>query len=427
MMKNLCLSQLVVILAIVGMVKLVEPPDNLTILCHNGSNIAYWNHTEADSFLVTIKNYNHDKTLFQDHISHRHIDMSSVTPPEEDQYTLYLKAKDGSNISAEVQVSFTYSSELISEVTCFMDFPTVNVTVETDRIMFSFEKPPKMDNNYYDNSTVQDDMYDPDMYDPEDDNTEDDNTEYDNTEYDVSSHYTFDYTVYTTHDEKRLSFECPPEDRVCHGELLFRNCTILELEGNIKGVRHKYSKDICNIVPEKGPWPIYLFSVISIIVLVLLVFILLGTRKLAIKTFLSSHLPESLRPSERPGASCLLQPECTISSCAQTGNTPLLQSPDDSPAESPTIIPPEGCPEETHFPIPARAPSSEDQPGDGYEARLKDNLEPEPQPERERYEGSDDDGYMQRERITDPSESIHSSVIDIEIAPQDRVSGYGPR
>ncbi|XP_062375315.1 interferon gamma receptor 1-like [Sardina pilchardus] len=411
MMKSTCVSQFVVILAIVGIVKLVEPPYNVTILCHNGTNIAYWNHTGADSFLVTIENYNYGETLFQDHISRRHIDMSSVTPPKDDTYILSLKAKDGSNISDEVQVSFTYGSELISDVKCFMDFPrAVNVTVRTDQIMFSFDNPLILIDYYIDHDNDTDDDYYPENSDP-----------------DPDPDPKFHYKVYTTHDEKQLEFECPPEAPVCHGELQFINCTTLEIEGNIDHIRHKYSKDICNIVPEKGSWPIYLSLVIGIIAVVLLVFIFLCTRKLAIKTFLSSHLPESLKPREG-GTSGVLQPENI-----GTGNTPLLQSPKDSPPETPAIIltpddpAPDSCPEQTHFPIPARAPSSDDQPGHGYEARLKDNLEPDPQPEREHYEGSDDDGYMQRERITDTSESIHSSVIDIEIAPEDRVSGYGTR
>ncbi|KAG5266507.1 hypothetical protein AALO_G00232860 [Alosa alosa] len=411
MMKTLCLYQLVAILATVGMVKLVEPPDNVSIFCQNGTNIAYWNHSGPDLYLVTIKSYNDGETRFQGRISHRHIDMSSVTPPENDVYILDLVAMDGSNISDRVEVTFGYSSDLHSDVTCFMDFPTVNITAETDRIMFSFDNPLEVVD---DDSNYSNDGYDGYI-------------EQNATGEYLNEDGKFYYTVYTTHDEKRLDFECPLEAVVCYGELLFRNCTILELEGNIDGVRYKYSKDICNIVPEKGSWPIYLILVISIIVPVSLVFIILCTRKLTIKTFLSAHMPDSLKPSQVPGAPGLLKPEFTVSSCAQTGSTPLLQSPVDSPAESPTIIPPDGCPEKTHFRIPARAPSSDDQPEDGYEARLKDGLEPEPQPQRECYEGSDDDGYMQRERIPDTSESTHSSVIDIEIAPEDQVSGYGHR
>lgn len=90
-----------------------------------------------------------------------------------------------------------------------------------------------------------------------------------------------------------------------------------------------------------------------------------------------------------------------------------------SPTESATVIPTESCPERTHFPIPAPAHFSGDQLGDDYDAVKP---EPEPQPQIE-----DDDGYMQRERVIDTLDSSSVNDIAIEIAPEDHITGYGPR
>ncbi|XP_076142193.1 uncharacterized protein LOC143124500 isoform X1 [Alosa pseudoharengus] len=387
------------ILASVRNVRLVAPPENLSILCQDGINIAYWNHSGSARnvlFSVNIIRFSDGKSVFDSNTSEHHINISDDTTPMVDVYYFNLTAWEGDIRSVDVRKDFSYARDYEGpEITsCFMDVPSLNIMIETNGIKFSFPHP----------------------------------------QYKQKKKKMF-YTVHTTHDERKLDLQCPPEDKVCHGQIQLsvdsiEKCTTLEVEGAIGGILYKTSKEVCNPVPEKGPWPIYLFVVVCVIVLATLVGILLGAQKV-IKTVIersSYYVPVSLRPRRTPGAPCILQPEFTISSCAQTGSTSLFQSPEDSPAESPTIIPPDGCPEKTFFRIPARAPSSDDQPGDGYEARLKDDLEPEPQPQRECYEGSDDDdGYMHRERIPDTSESTHSSVIDIEIAPEDQVSGYGPR
>ncbi|XP_062375057.1 uncharacterized protein LOC134063529 [Sardina pilchardus] len=384
------------ILVSVRNVMLVAPPENLTILCHNGINIAYWNHSGSSTdvlFSVKVTGYMDGETIFNSTTSEHHINMSNDTVPRgDDAYFFSLTAWEGLNSSAEVYKDFSYASDYdYAAIHCFMALPSLNLMIETDGIKFSFAHPQYKQNAIY-------------------------------------------YTVNTTHDKHEL--ECSLVDEVCHGQIQLsvdsiEQCTTLEVEGASGGIRYKTSKEVCIQVPENGPWPIFLSVVICVIVLVTLVGMLLGAQKM-IKTVIerSSHyVPVSLRPRRTPGAPCILQPEVTVSSCAQAGSTPLLQLPEDSPVETSTVIPLDGCPEETHFRLPSPARSSDDQPGDSYEARLKDDLEPEPRPQHERDDGSDDDGYMQRARISDTSESSHSSVFEIEfeIAPEDLVSGYGPR
>lgn len=135
-------------------------------------------------------------------------------------------------------------------------------------------------------------------------------------------------------------------------------------------------------------------------------------------------LQRSLNSTRFSGSPKLLQPEPTITCHAETGSASLLQTPEDTPTDPTTVIPTESCPERTHFPIVAPTSSSGNQLGDGYEARIKNDFEPELQPQ---IEGSDD-GYMQRQRITDtPDISSVSDIVEIEIAPEDFASGYGPR
>lgn len=399
-MNNLVLFPILCILTKAATASLVAPPDNVTIVCQNGTNIAYWNYTgsSAVEFSVMVNSYRDGKILFQTNTSQHHIDISSETPPDaEDVYTLHLTTLDGFRISDKVSVTFSYGRDLISDVECFMDFPSVNVTIKSNRTMFSFVNPlsllPVIDYDEYPLDYEQNDTL-------------------------PSDEEKFYYSVYTTHDQNQIGFECPLEDDVCRGELPFRRCTTLELEGKID-LRYRHSIDICNITPEKDRWPIYLSAVICVIVLVLLVVILLGTRKV-VKNFLSSHLPETLTHSRVPGTPCILKPESTR--CVKAGSTPLLQTPENSPTDVETFNPTESCPERTHFPIPTSSPSSGDQLED---ACIKTDFEPEPLPQIEGDEGSDD-GYMQRERITDTPDSSSVNDIAIEIAPGDIVSGYGP-
>ena len=122
----------------------------------------------------------------------------------------------------------------------------------------------------------------------------------------------------------------------------------------------------------------------------------------------------SLKSKPVAGSQCILQPESSVASQVQTGCTPLLQSPEDSPDVTPTAVTPSSCQEKTHFRIPAPATSSEDQPGDGYEARLK--AEPHPQLRPQGCDVSNDDGYMQRTRITNNTSDSPRSSLVIEIS-----------
>ncbi|XP_031435169.1 uncharacterized protein LOC105898158 [Clupea harengus] len=414
MIETIRLFQLVLILEGVSNVRMVAPPDNVTILCQNGRNIAYWNHTgpslDPVLFSVAIKGYWDGATLIQSNTSEHHIDMSLATPPtKKGIYIFTLAACDGSSVSDEVDVIFSYDRDFSSDVACFMDLPRPNVTVGTNLVKFGFENPAS--------ALVPVDEGEP--YDYEGNYTEGHDEE----------EVQFYYVVYIN-NEKQLDFECSPVAEICYGEILRSadsgNCA-LEIEGYLDAVRYKSSTNICNSASEKGSWPIYLLVVSCIMVLVTLVGILLGARKV-VKTMIeraSVMMPGSLKSKPVAGSQCILQPESSVASQVQTGCTPLLQSPEDSPDVTPTAVTPSSCQEKTHFRIPAPATSSEDQPGDGYEARLK--AEPLPQLRPQGCDVSNDDCYMQRARITNnTSDSPRASVV-IEIAPGDSVSGYGPR
>ncbi|XP_063048786.1 interferon gamma receptor 1-like isoform X2 [Engraulis encrasicolus] len=422
------------ILAPVATAPELTPPDNLTISCRNGTNVAYWNYTDppgAGSFLVKIFSYTEGEIpVFFNETKEHHIDISPVVHDLKEVYTLSLVANNGTAKSSETKTSFSYSSDYDHVLRCYMDFPTPTLQAEENRITFKFANPC--------------------FYGYEFEHGTDDGTH-----KCPDDDFPFTYSIYTSHDEKESQFECSKE--LCEGEIPVNldNCTSLELRGDIDTIGYRTSKDFCNPTPQKGAWPILLIVVICVTVIAGLVGLLLGMRKLAKDMIKSYGLPSTLhsRPASAPQR--LLHPEPT-----QGGHTPLLLSPKDSPTDTPiTIVPPEGSREQTHFPITSPEGSPEqthfsirgtqppsgdhhdddgdknnltslEQPGSGYEARLGGVADSDPEPEEvmcERKEdaGDDDDGYMQRERFGDDSDGRRRSLV-IEMAPGDCVSGYEP-
>lgn len=76
-----------------------------------------WLHQDkcVISFLI-----NRDgKILLLTNTSQHYVDISTVTPPDaRDEYSLFLTTLDGSRISDKVLVTFSYGSNLKSDVEC---------------------------------------------------------------------------------------------------------------------------------------------------------------------------------------------------------------------------------------------------------------------------------------------------------------------
>uniref|UniRef100_A0A3Q1FZW0 Uncharacterized LOC110967655 n=1 Tax=Acanthochromis polyacanthus TaxID=80966 RepID=A0A3Q1FZW0_9TELE len=126
---------------------LVEPPGNVTLHCHNLTNILKWDYnqlTPGVKFRVDIQPYKGAAENFLVEPSDLQAELPPLIDPREEFYVTVtaVMGEEESEPSPSDGLIFTYSQESLVEKKCVVDLPSVNVTIQPhDQIEFRFEHP----------------------------------------------------------------------------------------------------------------------------------------------------------------------------------------------------------------------------------------------------------------------------------------------
>ncbi|XP_023148957.1 interferon gamma receptor 1-like [Amphiprion ocellaris] len=127
---------------------LVEPPVNVTLHCHNLTNILKWDYnqlTPGVTFRVDIKPYVGVAEQLLVEPPDLQVELPPLTDPSIEFYvtvTALMGEEKSEPDPSEDGITFSYFKDSSANQKCFVDLPSVNVTTQPhDQVQFSFEHP----------------------------------------------------------------------------------------------------------------------------------------------------------------------------------------------------------------------------------------------------------------------------------------------
>lgn len=337
----------------------VEPPTNVTFHCHNMHNVLKWSYGEMVPGLrfridifpyyspITDEEKNQTKQKWVEPPTLQ-ADLSQLSNPKND-YTVFITAVVGDSESTEAPssgISFSYFQSTLSTYKCFLDFPSVNVSAEGDRLVhIHFVHPWILYGGRLLGKSAKTDLP--------------------RFEYKVEL-----VSQNTTHDNTCKSRLCTAKLQVHAAQE--KHC--VKVNGEMKDMSVKGKHAYCMLLPKEQPNKIN-YNIIAIVIGAitgLFGLVLISYMVYKKQTRPSTHLPKTLAFSERLKQTLGLTPEQVSVLKVDPGSpTPLLDK--DSNMRESIVVIPKTTPDDSDIRLPIGL--SSEGPGADEEVGVEDNDE----------------------------------------------------
>ncbi|KAG7334355.1 hypothetical protein KOW79_002762 [Hemibagrus wyckioides] len=348
---------------------------NISLTCHNFKNVLYWNYSAPElkpEFNITISGYESEGTSVR--TNQTYLDISKYTQDAGDSYNIQVATQaNGSELSSE-DFKFSYSENLITDITCVVDFPKLDVSVFDRRVKLSFAHPY----NFYNLECLKGE---------------------------------FLWQIFYNKTERECG-PCFEDDDVCTEEFqlsenIYGKCMNINIKGSVEGIPAEITRQVCDHqAPNNTDW-IVLLTVLLCVGFGLLLLITSGVimyRKLT-KADSQSTLSKLLGIVRSDHVNVPEQP--ALSKVTSVGHTPLLETPDPFFTDTSIFKCEDGSDLPTHFPTninPDITYSEEQEQEDGEEEADSEDFD----------SGNSFSGY-------------DSHKFPIDMGQGDIVEAYGPR